>query len=452
MDELWLPREARYAVWVADAEQIVVIGWRPGPAGVSSIDLTPTLRMTVDHAAPLTLAELTVTAPGGRPSPGDLRILTAILGADAARNLAGLSTADLGDRPLRLDGPVRSGDIRPIDPDVARWVARMVLGADLAEDDDLPERARNLAALEAGRAAAAFEDVIGREFAVSLLRRSLAGLRDLVDPRRDDPRYTHDLMGRLATASGFVEVHDRAPELWERALDQVDDVLDLYRSWTRLYGPGGSTVARRVAVPTADDFAAPAAAAAPMVARSAKLAVGRRRERAEEAVEVDATPGPRALAWIDRGGNVEITAPRSLEGSWARVFRRRGELLLGLSPLLPAVDTAGVEATVVVPSGHGAADLVVDVTHEPAEARPSATLVELREAVRSGRLAARYDRLQSDDAPPAWRACAAQWWSLGDDTRANLAERYAAGSPRRNESGDALVADLMADPLPRRVR
>ena len=436
-----MPHEPRHAVWVADAEQIIVVGWRPGPAGVSSIDLTPTLRLTVDHAAPTTLTELTLAAPNGRVASDDLRILAAVLGADVAVRLAALSEADLGDRPLRIEGPVRSDELRRLDPEVVRRVARMVLAADLADDDDLPERARLLARLEAGRVAASFEEVVGRELAISLLRRTPAQLRSMLDPR-GDPMITHDLMSALTMADGYLDMHDQVPELWERALRAVDDILDVYRSLARLYPPGEREVAHRVAVPTADAFAAPAAA--PMAARAPKL----EREPAEESIEVDSTPGPRALAWIDRGGNIEVTAPRSLEGSWARVFRRRGELLLGLSPLLPAVDTAGVEATVVVPPGHRAGELVVDITNEPAAPRPSATLVELREAIRAGRVAARYDRLQSDQARAAWRACGARWRSLGDDTRANLAERYAV-SPRSDE---ALVADLLTEPIPSRFR
>ena len=443
-----MPLESRHAVWVADAEQIIVVGWRPGPAGVSTIDLTPTLRMTVDHAAPTTLSELTLAAPDGRISPEDLRILAAVLGADAAVRLTTLSKADLGDRPLRLGGPVRSDELRRIDPEIVRRVARMVVAADLADDDDLPERARLVARLEAGRAAAWLDEVVEREFVLSLLRRALRELLDSTDMRRGDPQYAHDLRGRLSMARSFLEMHDQVPDVWERALGTVDDLLDFYRSTTRLYPPREGSAVHRVAVPTADAFAAPAAAGAPMAARAPKLERERERERTEESIEVDSTPGPRALAWIDRGGNIEVTAPRSLEGSWARVFRRRGELLLGLSPLLPAGDTAGVEATVVVPSGHGAGELVVDITNEPAAPRPSATLVELREAIRAGRVAARYDRLQSDEAAGAWHACGARWRSLGDDTRANLAERYAR-TPRR---GEALVADLLTEPLPRRFR
>ncbi|HVM08345.1 MAG TPA: hypothetical protein VM345_07785 [Acidimicrobiales bacterium] len=398
MADLLLVPEQRRAVWVPDAEQIVVIGWRPGPAGVSSIDLTPTLRLSVDHESPATVTDIVVAAPDGRVAEADARLLAALLGDDVTARLMTLRKPWRG-RPVTLPGPPRYDELRRRESPMSR----LTLAADLADDHDLEWDVRVAAASEASRLLFDHIDLLGED----LLTRIGRPLR----------RVSHEPM---------------SPAM-------LDALLNRYRRSDDTNAAGAAFDA--VSRPTV----AARAAAAPAAVK--RLAAVEREVTADDAIEVDASTGARARAWLDEGGNVRMNGPRSLEGDWARVFRRKGALLLGLSPLLADDSrdrTAGVDAIVVIPSGYGPEELVVDVTDDPAAPRPSPHLVELRRAVRAGRTAAHHDRLaNTSQAAAAWRDCSERWRSLGDESRANAAEQFAAD--RRHRFRGAAAEPLVAD-------
>jgi hypothetical protein len=137
--------------------------------------------------------------------------------------------------------------------------------------------------------------------------------------------------------------------------------------------------------------------------------------------------------------------------AWARVFRRRDRLLLGLAPLRSDLATTPgqVQAIVLVPPVADANELVADVVADPAAPRRAPTHDQIRTAITAGRRAARLTRLGDPRANAAWTECADRWRALGDDQRANLALRHGqrafdngkVPAPRRGPQPDRLLAD-----------
>ena len=419
MAELWLPSERRVARWDPSAEQLRAVGWRPGPAGVSAVDLADGLRVVVDHASPTTLTELSVDLVRGRIIDAHLDLLHHLLGADAVDRLRRLPGARGHGRPVRLPSSVDDlVDRRHADEHEA--FARMVLGADLGDDAVLLDTLRPVALLEA--AIVAFD--IHRPFALDLTRRGVELLDDVGGPQ--DSKVAYQLASILRTDA------DRA---------RPDPIADAASRWAQRLARGAASRSELVMPAAMAPMAAPRAAA-PAAARLASPA---------QATDAGGAPGAqrpvpvggdrRGWAWLDAGNNVVVTAPGSPDGAWARVFRSTDRLLLGLSPLRRGEDGTS-KALVVIPPTE---DLTVDLVDDPSTPLRAPAHDEVRRAVLVGREAARLSRLGRDEADGAWAECAARWAGLGDTQRANLARRHGRrepGSPRRRAATTkALLVD-----------
>jgi hypothetical protein len=442
--ELWLPPEDRLALWEPEGEQVRVIGWRPGPAGVSTIELAPGLHVATDHASPTTLTEITVDLVDGRIDDGHLPLLATLLGEEETETLRSLPGSNADRRPRSLAGRAagRSASRSPTELEwlersggaAARTFARLTLAADLGDDADRSDVAQAVAWFEAARAA--------------------------VDLRLDDlvseaARQGAILLGQ-ATATIDPEQGRRVVALIERTIGVLDPLLQaqVRRALDAFRGrsAGGREVARRArrSGPPAPAAQAPdallvAAMAAPVADRGAEeLGVPD-----TEPLEVEGEE--RGWAGVTRGYNVLVTAVSRAEGSWARVFRRSDGLLLGLAPLRrEATHGAGSSATVVVPPT-APDDLVVDLVGDPTSPRRRPIHGEVRRAVRRGRMASRLTRLGDPGATSAWADTAEQWRQMGDVQRANLAERHGRRDDGRRRAGSARFLQpepLLSDELP----
>ncbi len=127
---------------------------------------------------------------------------------------------------------------------------------------------------------------------------------------------------------------------------------------------------------------------------------------------------------------LEVMSARSDDERWVRVLRRHGLVLLAQAPLRRG-DGVDVAEVLVPPDVHHE-DLdvqIIDVDQLSGLARRPADLV--RAAVRAGRTAASAERLDDTwTASRRWDECAVLWSEAGDDERASLATRRAAGGGR----------------------
>ena len=418
MADPWLPIEDRLVLEDPAAELLRVIGWRPGPAGVSAVELTPDLHVVVDHASPTTLTELAVTIPGRTLTAGVLDLLAALLGDDAADALLDVLRRPPSDRPTRLGASRRRGRDTGVGSDPFtdarhRRFATVALGADLADDATLSPTARAAALLEAALAAVD----VHRPLAVDLARRGVTTLPP--------------------AAGSFGKQHLRLESLLRSVADATDLRPEADSTLERMRGSGPVQAAAGAARPMAAPAAAPRTAkAAPAEERFAAAAVVAA-DLAESAAPVDrpveVEGAVRGWAWLDDGNNVRITAPTGASaGTWARVHRRHDRLLLGLSPIRDG------DALVVIPPTDEADALVVDLVADPAQPRRAPAHDDVRTAIRTGRRAARLERLGDPAAAPAWSACADAWERQHDTQRVNVARRR----PR-----PSTAAPLLADEL-----
>lgn len=418
MVEGWLPQEGRRASWDAGSEQLRVVGWRPGPAGVSTVAFAPGLVVAIDHASPGTVTEVVVDADGGVLTDEARGALETLLGARAASRLAELPR--LGTR--------RPVDLRSSRYDDVLWdhdagprydaLVRVALALDLGADARRSRAARAAALLEALQpmlfvAHDNLDETAGR--GVDLLAEGDVEV---------DEHQAHRLDGLVRFAA------KAAPA----AVSEVDAERARRRLRRRASGPA----------PAAAPFAARSAAAA----KAEPLVDALRFDLAAESTAGGASPrgvplpvagDHRGWAWLDRGGNVGVEAGAAAAGAWARVFRRSDRVLLGLAPVRTGL--------VVIPPADGAGDLEVDLVDDPASPRRAATHDALRAAIAAGREAARRTRLGAPDADAAWQECAARWEALGDVQRANLARRHGRRDRTLSLRRSGTTAPFLADEL-----
>jgi hypothetical protein len=144
---------------------------------------------------------------------------------------------------------------------------------------------------------------------------------------------------------------------------------------------------------------------------------------------------------------VQFQASRSAAGAWGRVHRAADRLLLGLAPLRPG-EAEGLRALVVIPPVADPDRLLVDVVDDPTTPRRAPVHDLTRQAILSGRRAARLSRRGDPAADAAWQECAHRWRALGDTQRANLALRHGRRDDRDRPRGrGATVNVLLADEL-----
>jgi hypothetical protein len=402
--ELWLPLEGRVARWDPVGDQLQVTGWRAGPAGVSAMELDAGLLVAVDHASPSTLSELSVDVEDGRVPDRLVDLIAALVGDQAMETLRRMPGGTERPVQLRTNANRRLTSFRRQDPAL---FGRFALGADLGDDAGRSTLARGLSLAEGALAGLDLH----RAAAIRLARRAVEALDD-ADLWLEEHHQTsvRKLLGTLGLR-----------------LDPDPVGAEILALAARFSGRLATT-----AFGASSAAAAPAAAAAPMAARTTSS------ERVDLRGRPLAVDGDhRAWAWLDEGGNVRITAGASARNTWARVFRRDDRVLLGLSPVRQEGRDAGqLQAVVVIPPTPPDA-LVVDLVADPSQLRPAPAQALVRDAVRSGRHAARLTRLGDQaGAGESWEECARRWDRLGDTQRATLARTQ--GVPRGNASAPLL--------------
>jgi len=439
MAEPWLPVEDRMALWDPTAEQVRVIGWRPGPAGVSAVELAPGLRVALDHAAPSTLTEVTVDADDGLVPQGSLQMLARLLGdeaADVVRTLPGLGTPN---RPTSLPRHLRRRGSQPQAEMHHVPLLQFVLGVDVADDatrSDLAQAAALLGSLAPGA-------LLGVLALPDLARRGV----DLLTRAEHVVPVSPEQAKRLEELIRSARRH---------APDTVTD-LDVQRAVARIpqARPAARPAARRREAGPRFAAAAPALMAGELADFDAAVVDAHlAAPDAPRGIPLHLDGDHRGWAWLDRGSNVQLTAGASTTGAWGRVLRRSDGLLLGLAPLRPGrrEGVGQLGGLVVIPPSPDPDDLVVDIVLDPAMPRRAPAHELTRSAVVAGRRAARLTRLQSPAADAAWQDCARRWQTLGDVQRANLAARHGSrddyGPARaRARSGDLGTGPLLADEL-----
>lgn len=419
MGEGWLPQEERRAVWDAQAEQLRVVGWRPGPAGVSSLSVAPGLVVSIDHASPGTVTEVVVDADDGVVEARTRRALDDLFGVEAARVLADLPRRGAR-RPIALSDRYSSLWDHDAGPGHDALVSA-ILALDLAGDGSRSPEARAVALLEA----------------VLPLWHSVRGLVGPIAAEGIARLAEADVVVDDASAQALDRLIDVAHRLAPSAVSEVDAERARRRvrrrrspMRTSRSGPAPSPLAAAAAAP-ADRleaaFLAESAAAPPAPAPS-------------RGVPLPVTGDHRGWAWLDGGGNVGVETGAAAGRAWARVFRRHDRLLLGLAPARTGL--------VVIPPTGDASDLEVDLVDDPATPHRAPAHEAIRAAVLAGREAARHTRLGAPDADAAWLDCATRWEALGDVQRANLGRRHGrrdgAASRRRTSAG---VSAFLADEL-----
>ena len=171
--------------------------------------------------------------------------------------------------------------------------------------------------------------------------------------------------------------------------------------------------------------AAPMAAAAPLLLREVAA-------RPRRMLPVDRRSVPPELAHIGIAAvqtascEYEVRLDKGAdfaERCWARAFDGEGALV-ALAPFRVAKRDG--RALLLVPAQPGDPD--IDVTAEPAMARPSTAYEAVERAISIGREAAQHDRTgDRTSSSRTWGWCAEEWSAAGDEIRAQLAVRYARG-------------------------
>ena len=376
-----------------------------GPAGVSVVELPDGVTVEVDHADPGQLVALSA------PDDLDPLSLRRWIGRRAAsRNLGGRERDDptaptLVPKVGRTTVGTGRARRRPDDPAVA--FGRLVVAAELLDDTELEPIARLVAGVEL------------------LLELDDDPTADLLLPLRSDVRR------RVEALALQVDDVDDAEQFEGLSPDSVRRAADVVRTLVGRLAPRSLPLERLSA--RLDRLGSG-------VAADMSEAVGEAFAPLDDAVRPDlstfepkprsaAAPPPDDFLRVERlePALLHVQVSRAADGDWVRVLRNDGLVLLAAAPLID--DGLLRSAELIVPPDTVDDELVVqivdatDVDHGP---RPSDLV---RQAVRSGRDAARADRLgRSEDARRRWSTCAALWARAGDDHRTTLALRRAEGS------------------------
>lgn len=434
---------------VTDGEHLRVLGVPAGPAGASTLDLRDGSVWQVDHAVPTSLVQLDVEDADPASSP----LLTAAFGGEGALLMLedaievsgdGYDSALLGARrPPLLQMPPRG---RPLRHGVAAHAGRVVLLADLADDDRLHPLARVAAAIEAANALA------------------MGVVAQILEP------LGATLVDRAVRLAGDFD-DDEVELLDTEAIRALHDVFSTAR---KLHGHSAASrvglgvllerALRITAQPPAGDIPAtgiPASGISSADIAAARIIPDEQHREAELDVSLAAALPPSIAAM--RGAEVgeptlrrigdsllEATVTRNTERRWVRVLRRSGFVLLGQAPFRRRglIDVAEV----VVPADVLDEDLEVQVVDDAALSRlVDRPLDAIREAITAGREAARADRLgEVATARVRWDRCALLWEHAGDRDRARLA-RELSGVAGMQWIGPIEAVDRVADSLAMQV-
>lgn len=433
MVDAWHDRGQLVGRWDDGARLFVATGWTYGPAGPASVDLAPGLRFAVDFADPDVTTEITIEAPlDGDPARLDPRAERAarmLLGPPTLRTLLALARPGASDHAVTIVEASRREELTA--GMQRRALGRFTVLAEMTTEARVSRLGVAIAGLEAASVAPTVDPGMGvmltparalaRDGAETLLALVDAGELDAstLHPSSDPARVLRAAMPVL----GDEVLARRLRGLADGARDQPARALTRF---TRV---------------------APRKDAAHETAEAAMAAPSAAPDRLDHVVEVDDPAEPGTSAFLV-GTEVRVRGPRPArrEERWARVFRRRGRLLLALAPL--RANDVGVDAVLVVPPGLDARELLIDVTHAPETPRASEALGAVRAAVAAGRDACRLERLGDTGAAALrWSECADRWDAVGDAPRAALARRYASGGRDDRRIPSRRVRGLAGQPF-----
>lgn len=401
----------------------------PGPAGIAELRLGNGTVISVDYLEPDQLVSIDF-APTTRRS-----VIAALIGEGRASELLALHHS--------TNAPVRRLDAPPEDdmPSLramrgsnyaARQLGQLALLNTVSRDDRSPYLTRAVASLELAHTVAGgdLDHVPGLRRMLQPTIRATADLfvvaqPDLGDFVARDPQLARTVAQHcrqaapnnrtLAAVARFID---------ERMVDDDDDVA----GWHNM------GVARQA-----------------MIANSPAFEPGREVNRLEMLAppmySVSSAPAPRSL-WpvadyqveLLGGGRLFVHFHRPAAGAWVRVIHARTLVLLALAPVRSYDGDQTAEA--IVPTSLAAGDLKIEVTDTPLPVSASA-FARAQQAIRLARNAADLSITGAASAAgELWRASAAIWSEIGDDTRARLAERQGWG--RSSKRRDVTLADRVA--------
>ena len=151
---------------------------------------------------------------------------------------------------------------------------------------------------------------------------------------------------------------------------------------------------------------------------------------------------------LSEGGLLQATSPTYRPDRWVRVLNSGSLELLALAELRKQNDGSSV-ATAIVAPGTSLNQIFCEILDEPRPIQRS-SIERVGAAVRLGRRATRAE--SNSEARSRWTLCAEAWEELGDQRRAQVAQRY-ADSWRRNPHRFSIAeevanfAEQFEDPL-----
>ena len=151
---------------------------------------------------------------------------------------------------------------------------------------------------------------------------------------------------------------------------------------------------------------------------------------------------------LSEGGLLQATSPTYRPDRWVRVLNSGSLELLALAELRKQNDGSSVATTIVAP-GTSLNQIFCEILDEPRPIQRS-SIERVGAAVRLGRRATRAE--SNSEARSRWTLCAEAWEELGDQRRAQVAQRY-ADSWRRNPHRFSIAeevanfAEQFKDPL-----
>jgi hypothetical protein len=421
----------------------------PGPAGTAAVDFPDGTSWTVDEADPSRLVSIHLPDRTDRA----WRLVRRLLGPEADQLQARAEFGD-DDQPRRrsFDQPSLGALRTPV-----RWsrnpmelsavAGAMVVAADVSASRSEPPLVRIAAAVT----------LAGQP-------RFVPGL-DVFDPLRESALDVAEQLAPLMRAEQLDLLRDDVREELSRAIGIVAGHRPNLRHLAErlLAGPGvdqdfGSerNLAPAMAGPPADLLSAPIDDS-DRFGPQASAAIGSEWPRVQTTdllvEQADGTQEAHTVAveWVE-DLLLRVAVPDTVEVEWIAALRASDLLRMAFAPVTSSADLrlnsgqaggTARSADLVVPSGYSISDLrfVASSTGSPAgwgsATRPSAS-ERFREAVESGRTAARMTRAalseRSGEWPPelesAWSECARAWRDAGDPSRSKLASMYASGIRR----------------------
>jgi len=130
-------------------------------------------------------------------------------------------------------------------------------------------------------------------------------------------------------------------------------------------------------------------------------------------------------AWLSSPGRLEVSFAEKPNDSWIKVFDPNLSLIAAVPIINRGSRSGGWHAQAVIPEQHSADNVNIVVTSNLGT-RPGDQFDRIIDAVEAGRSATRLEAAgRTAEASAQWKICAVIWNGLGDTTRSNMALAYA---------------------------